>query len=154
MAQEIERKFLITSDQFKELGDRTYFHQGFLNTHKERVVRIRIIAGKAYLTVKGITKGATRREYEYQIPLSDAVELLDNLCEKPTIKKYRYNVKHVGFIWEVDEFLEENQGLVVAEIELESEEQEFEKPDWIGKEVTGDPKYYNSNLVKNPFNNW
>jgi len=154
MNKEIERKFLVKSNLFKSFGKRDYLHQGFLSTEKERVVRIRIKGEKAWITIKGISSGATRAEFEYEIPKEDAQYMLEILCIRPTIEKYRYKINIEGFTWEVDEFLRENEGLVIAEIELEEEDQEFPKPEWIGEEVTGDPRYYNANLVSNPFKNW
>ena len=154
MAQEIERKFLVTATTYRELTEGTHYRQGYLNSQKERVVRVRTIDEAGFMTVKGITKGATRLEYEYEIPAKDATELLDLLCEQPIIDKQRYKVKMGDFVWEIDEFHGENEGLTVAEVELESEDQEYPKPDWIGEEVTGDPRYYNSNLIANPFKNW
>ena len=154
MAKEIERKFLVKSMVFKSLGIKHYIHQGFLNTDKERVVRIRIIDEESFLTIKGISEGAARMEFEYGIPVQDARFMLEKLCLKPTIEKYRYKVSMEGFTWEVDEFLGDNDGLVIAEIELTSEDQRFPRPDWIGEEVTGDKKYYNANLVKHPYNTW
>ena len=154
MGKEIERKFLVKDDTFKTLTQGTSYRQGYLNSQKERVVRVRTIAEKGFLTVKGITTGATRVEYEYEIPLKDAEAMLDELCEKPLIEKNRYKIKQGNFIWEVDEFFGENQGLICAEVELESEAQSYDKPEWIGAEVTGDPKYFNSNLIQNPYKNW
>jgi len=154
MLQEIERKFLVKNTSYRQLGPYLHIHQGFLSTEKERVVRVRIHGKKAFLTIKGISKGITRAEYDYKIPVTDAKYMLANLCLNPTIEKYRYNVNIEGFIWEIDEFLGENEGLIIAEIELKSDDQQFPKPEWIGKEVTGDTRYYNANLVKNPFKNW
>jgi adenylate cyclase len=154
MPKEIERKFLVKSDAFKSPGNAEYIHQGFLSTTKERVVRIRIKGEKAFLTIKGLSSGATRAEFEYRIPIEDAEYMLAGMCEKPTIEKHRYIVHYKGFTWEVDEFHGENEGLIIAEIELPSEDTSFERPDWIGAEVTSDPKYYNSNLVKHPFKSW
>jgi CYTH domain-containing protein len=154
MGKEIERKFLIQSDSWRALAKGTKYRQGYLNSAKERVVRVRTIDDKGFLTIKGITTGASRVEYEYEIPESEAKAMLDELCEKPLIEKNRYKIEYRGFIWEVDEFFGENQGLVVAEVELESEDQSYEKPDWIGEEVTGDPKYFNSNLIQNPYLKW
>jgi len=154
MGTEIERKFLLIGDSWRSLATGTKYRQGYLNSTKERVVRVRTIDDDGFLTIKGITTGATRVEYEYKIPKKDATEMLDELCEKPIIEKNRYKIDFAGFIWEVDEFFGENQGLIVAEIELESEEQPFEKPEWIGDEVTGDPKYFNSNLIVNPYTKW
>lgn len=154
MPQEIERKFLVRSGEFKSLGKGEYIHQGFLSTVKERVVRVRIKEDRAWITVKGISKGASRAEFEYEIPLADAHFLLDNICEQPTISKHRYAIPYGGFTWEVDEFHGENEGLVVAEIELPAEDTVFQKPSWVGEEVTSDPRYYNANLIRNPFKNW
>lgn len=154
MAKEIERKFLVSSQVFKTQGEKHYIHQGFLNTDKERVVRIRIMDDKAFITVKGISEGDSRAEFEYEIPQEDARFMLDSLCLKPTIEKYRYKIQFEGFTWEVDEFMGENEGLIVAEIELKYSGQDFSLPDWIGEEVTDDPRYYNANLVKHPFKRW
>ena len=154
MGVEIEKKFLLTGADWKKLASGTTYRQGYLSTVKERTVRVRTIAGKGFLTIKGISVGATRLEYEYEIPLEDANGLLDELCEKPLIEKNRYKIEFSGFTWEVDEFFGENDGLVVAEIELESEDQSFDKPDWVGEEVTGDARYFNSNLIKVPYSKW
>ncbi len=154
MAQEIERKFLVSSDAWRELASGTNYRQGYLSTVKERTVRVRTIDDKGYLTIKGITVGATRAEYEYEIPADEANELLDNLCERPLIEKTRYKISHGGLTWEVDEFAGDNQGLIVAEVELTAEDQEVALPDWAGEEVTGDPRYFNSNLIANPYSTW
>jgi len=154
MGIEIERKFLLTGDDWRKLAKGTAYRQGYLNSQKERTVRVRTIDETGFLTIKGISVGATRMEYEYEIPMEDANVLLDELCEKPLIKKNRYKIEFAGFFWEVDEFFGENEGLIVAEIELESEDQKFEKPLWVGDEVSGDPRYFNSNLIKNPFTSW
>ncbi|MCP4409408.1 MAG: CYTH domain-containing protein [Gammaproteobacteria bacterium] len=154
MGTEIERKFLLKGGSWRSMAQGTKYRQGYLNSHKNRVVRVRTIADKGYLTIKGITSGATRVEFEYEIPEDDAGAMLDDLCEKPLIEKNRYKIDFAGFVWEVDEFFGENMGLIVAEIELEAEDQPFEKPEWVGDEVTGDPKYFNSNLVINPYLKW
>jgi len=154
MGIEIERKFLLKNDTWRSLAKGTKYRQGYLNSTKERTVRVRTIDDRGYLTIKGPNKGATRVEYEYDIPEQDAMAMLDDLCERPIIEKNRYKINFSGLIWEVDEFFGENKGLVVAELELENEGQRFEKPDWIGDEVTGDPKYFNSNLVINPYIKW
>ena len=154
MGTEIERKFLLIGDSWRSLATGTKYRQGYLNSTKERVVRVRTVDDDGFLTIKGITTGATRVEHEYKIPKKDATEMINELCEKPIIEKNRYKIDFAGFIWEVDEFFGENQGLIVAEIELENEEQSFEKPEWIGDEVTGDPKYFNSNLIVNPYTKW
>lgn len=154
MGKEIERKFLIAGDEWRKLAKGTSYRQGYLSTVKERTVRVRTIDDKGYLTIKGITIGASRAEYEYEIPAGEANEMLTNLCEKPLVEKNRYKIKQGGLTWEIDEFLGDNLGLIVAEIELEDEAQEFDKPSWIGQEVTGDPKYFNSNLTKTPYTKW
>jgi CYTH domain-containing protein len=154
MGTEIERKFLVRDDSFRSLAQGTRYRQGYLNSVKERVVRVRTIDDKGFLTIKGITTGATRAEYEYEIPVKEAEAMLDELCEQPLIEKNRYKIAHKGFTWEVDEFFGENQGLILAEVELESEDQSYDKPEWITDEVTGDPKYFNSNLIQNPYKNW
>ncbi len=153
MGKEIERKFLVRGEAWKELGEGTLYRQGYLNSAKERVVRARTMGDRAALTVKGITVGATRLEFEYDIPFDDATQLLE-LCEQPIIEKTRYKIPIGDLVWEVDEFHGVNEGLIVAECELESEDQEIAKPDWIGDEVTGDPRYFNSNLIANPFSTW
>jgi len=153
MGKEIERKYLVKGETFKEMGEGVLYRQGYLNSQKERVVRARTMGSKAALTIKGITVGATRLEFEYDIPMDDCNQLLD-LCEQPIIEKTRYKVPFGGLIWEVDEFHGVNDGLVVAECELESEDQSIDKPEWIGDEVTGDPRYFNSNLIANPFTTW
>ena len=122
MGKEIERKFLVKSEEWRSLAEGTSYRQGYLNSVKERVVRVRTINDKGYLTIKGITTGATRAEYEYEIPQADADFMLDELCEKFLIEKNRYKIEYAGFIWEVDEFFGPNEGLIVAEIELESED--------------------------------
>ena len=153
MALEIERKFLVKEGAWRNEKGTTY-RQGYLNSAKERTVRVRIIDDKGYLTVKGISRGAVRVEYEYEIPRAEAKAMLDDLCEKPLIEKMRCKIEFKGFVWEVDEFFGENQGLLVAEVELESEEQIFVKPEWVGEDVTGDPKYFNANLIHHPYSKW
>ncbi|MBW2407606.1 MAG: CYTH domain-containing protein [Deltaproteobacteria bacterium] len=152
MAKEIERKFLVREGSWRSQKG-TRYRQGYLNSVKERVVRVRTIGDKGYLTIKGLTVGASRLEFEYEIPRQDADQLL-NICEKPLIEKTRFKVVEAGFVWEIDEFFGENQGLIVAEVELESEDQEFPRPPWVGEEVTGDPRYFNSNLIKKPYKVW
>lgn len=154
MSVEIERKFLVRDVRWKSLGQGVLLRQGYLSSHPERIVRVRIEGASAMLTIKGRTTGASRGEWEYPIPLDDARIFLDTLCEKPVIEKYRYRIPHAGMLWEVDEFLGENQGLVVAEIELTAEDQPFSKPDWIGDEVTNDARYANANLLRHPFSRW
>lgn len=154
MGVEIERKFLVTNDSWMQQGRPALLRQGYLSSHPQRVVRVRIEDDRAMMTIKGKGVGATRGEWEYPIPLADAEEFLDKLCEQPIIEKYRRRIPHAGFVWEVDEFLGVNAGLVVAEIELPSEDQAFDKPDWAGEEVTDDVRYLNSNLIKHPYSNW
>ncbi len=154
MAKEIERKFLVTGEDWRAMAQGTRYRQGYLSTVKERTVRVRTIDDKGFLTVKGVSLGATRSEYEYEIPAADADEMLDDLCEKPIIEKNRYKIPIGDVTWEVDEFLGVNDGLIVAEVELRSEDQSFPKPDWIGDEVTGDPRYFNANLIARPFSTW
>ncbi len=154
MGVEIERKFLLDGDAWRALGEPVLLRQGYLSSHPDRVVRVRTEGGKGSMTIKGRSHGATRGEWEYEIPLADANELLDRLCEQPLIEKYRRRIDFAGHTWEVDEFLGENQGLMFAEIELASEDQPFDKPAWIGAEVTHDRRYYNSSLVRLPFSAW
>ncbi len=155
MGIEIERKFLLKNDRWRdESMPEILLRQGYLSTEKERTVRIRIANEKAFLTIKGIAKGSQRPEFEYGIPANEAQEMLTHLCVKPIIEKYRFKVTYSGLIWEIDEFIGDNAGLILAEVELVSPEQKISLPDWIGTEVTGDPKYYNSNLIKNPYKNW
>ncbi len=154
MAKEIERKFLVEGDAWRALAKGTNNRQGYLNTAKERTVRVRTAEDNAFLTIKGLTVGATRAEYEYEIPFDEGKAMLDALAEKPLIEKKRYKIPAGGLTWEIDEFLGDNAGLIVAEVELKSEDQAFERPLWLGDEVTGDPRYYNANLIKKPFTRW
>ena len=155
MGIEIERKFLVASGDWHEgTASSSEIRQGFLNTEPERTVRIRLADGDAQLTIKGITVGAQRAEYEYPIPPGDAAEMLDGLCQRALIEKTRYRVPHAGHTWEIDVFYGANAGLVVAEIELASAEEAFELPGWIGAEVTSDPRYYNASLVHHPYSDW
>ena len=154
MAKEIERKFLVKGEDWRAMARGTRYRQGYLSTVKERTVRVRTIDDKGFLTIKGVSVGATRSEYEYEIPAADADEMLDDLCEKPIIEKDRYKIPVGDVTWEVDEFFGVNDGLIVAEVELLSEDQSFPKPDWIGDEVTGDPRYFNANLIARPFSTW
>ena len=153
MGKEIERKFLAKNANWKTVPG-TLFRQGYLSTEPSRTVRVRIEGNRAVITIKGLTEGVTRLEFEYEIPTADAEELLNSLCEHPLIEKHRYKLKHDGLTWEVDEFHGSNEGLVIVEVELESEDQSFDRPEWLGKEVSDDPRYYNASLVKNPFSNW
>lgn len=152
MAIEIERKFLVEGTAWRG-GSGVPFTQGYLNRDKERTVRVRIAADRAFLTIKGLTQGATRAEFEYEIPVSDAEQLM-TLSDGPIIRKSRHVIVHDGSKWEVDEFFDDNAGLVLAEIELSSEDQPFSRPPWLGAEVTHDRRYYNSSLASYPYAMW
>lgn len=154
MPVEIERKFLVVGDGWRGQATGQRYRQGYLSVDPERSVRIRLADEQAWLTIKGRTTGATRAEYEYAIPVLDAGEMLDSLCVRPLIEKVRYRVDYRGLCWEIDEFSGINAGLLIAEVELESEGQAVELPDWAGKEVTGDARYYNASLVKHPYSQW
>lgn len=154
MAKEIERKFLINRNQLGFLENGTSIKQGYISTQDKTSVRVRISGEKAYLTLKGETMGVTRSEFEYEIPVIDAEQIITELCGGRVVQKTRYLVTHCNHTWEVDIFHGDNDGLVIAEIELESEEERFEIPDWVTSEVSGEPKYYNSSLLDNPFKNW
>ncbi len=154
MAREIERKFLVAGDAWRALAEGVVYRQGYLSTDADRTLRIRTVGDKGTLTVKGITVGATRTEFEYEIPLSDAEAMLDALCIRPLIEKTRHRIEFDGLVWEVDVFAGDNHGLVVAEVELAREDQAFRLPDWIGEEVTDDPRYFNTNLVAHPYKSW
>jgi len=154
MPREIERKYRVKGNGWRDHGAGVPYRQGYLSTVAERTVRVRLIRDKGWLTIKGITVGATRAEYEYEIPSDEASEMLDNLCERPLIEKTRYRVEHQGLIWEVDEFDGDNAGLIIAEVELEEEDQAIVLPDWVGEEVTGDARFFNANLIANPFTRW
>jgi adenylate cyclase len=153
MAREIEKKFLLKNDTWRKYAKGTFYRQGYLSTKKERTVRVRISGNSAFLTIKGPSKGASRLEFEYPIPVEEAGEILA-LCKQPIIEKIRYEVMHNGLKWEIDEFDGVNKGLILAEIELTDENQKFDIPDWIGEEVTGNPDYYNASLIHKPFSSW
>jgi adenylate cyclase len=152
VAVEIERKFLVKGDAWRN-GSGVCYRQGYLNRDKARTVRVRIAGQAGFLTIKGKSTGATRAEFEYPVPLEDAQALLA-LCDGPLIEKTRFIVMHEGNRWEVDEFAGDNAGLVVAELELASEDETFALPDWLGDEVTSDARYFNSNLAAHPFCAW
>ncbi|MBQ6032850.1 MAG: CYTH domain-containing protein [Prevotella sp.] len=155
MAQEIERKFLVKGDFKSEVFKSTRITQGYLSSVPERTVRVRVKGDKGFITIKGIGNetGASRYEWEKEIPVEDVQELL-KICEPGVIDKTRYLVKNGEYTFEVDEFYGDNDGLTVAEIELPSEDAAFNKPAWLGEEVTGDVRFYNSMLMKNPYKNW
>lgn len=155
MSQEIERKFLVTGE-FKSLATKSYrIAQGYLSSVPERTVRVRIKGEKGFITIKGKSNksGLSRYEWEKEIPHNEALELLQ-LCEPGIIDKTRYEVKFENQTYEVDEFYGENEGLTIAELELDSETSKYSKPDWLGAEVSGDLRYYNAQLSKKPFKNW
>ena len=154
MPKEIERKFLVPDRFFLTQLEGVAFKQGYVPTQGQTVVRVRIEGQRAVITLKGSNEGLSRSEYEYEIPLADAEEMLAELCERPLIEKTRYAVDWAGKVWEVDVFAGENEGLVVAEIELDREDEVVEKPPWVGEEVSGDPRYYNASLVHNPYCKW
>ena len=153
MGLEIERKFLVVGEPWKSLPQGALMRQGYLLASPDKVVRVRIEGESAMLTIKGEAVGLVRGEWEYPIPVADAAELL-TLCEQPLIEKYRYRIEFDQMLWEVDVFIGDNAGLVVAEIELESEHQQFTRPEWIGEEVTHDTRYLNSNLMRHPYPQW
>ena len=156
MPKEIERKFLVNLNEVALPDNGENIKQGYFPVadNVKTVVRIRVKASNAYLTIKGENKGAVRAEYEYAIPVNEAVEMLENMCHKPFIDKTRYEITVDNHIWEIDIFHGENKGLVIAEIELSEESDKFDLPGWVGKEVTNDPRYYNSNLLLNPYRKW
>ncbi len=155
MATEVEHKFLLANDHWRKLTSRSVsYRQGYLSSDRSCSIRVRTSGEHAWLNIKSATIGTQRSEYEYPIPLRDANELLDNLCRKPLIEKIRHFVEFAGHVWEIDEFLGDNAGLIVAEIELSEVGEEFQKPDWIGAEVTDDIRYYNHTLSLHPYNTW
>lgn len=159
MGKEIERKFLVKQEGWRTTTG-AHYRQGYLSIDKVRTVRVRTVHYLAtgeqhgYLTIKGKSVGGSRPEYEYEIPIADAQEMLNQLCHHPLIEKIRHRIPQDAIIWEIDEFLGENAGLVVAEVELQNIEQPFEKPAWLGEEVTTDLRYFNSSLVTHPFSRW
>lgn len=155
MALEIERKYLVHQEQWDNFDKPTgqLYRQGYILKDPNKTIRVRVTDTNAYLTIKGASVGATRTEFEYEIPKEEALELLDNFAVSE-LSKIRYKILHTEKLWEVDVFLGSNEGLIVAEIELLSEDEAFDIPEWISVEVTGDNKYYNSNLSVNPFKNW
>jgi len=154
MGQEIERKFLVKGTAWKAQAAGMLYRQGYLSSVKERTVRVRIGGEKAFLTIKGLNKGVTRMEFEYPVPVDDAAAMLDGLCERPLIEKTRYVLPSGGYTWEIDEFHGDNDGLVVAEVELQRADDKPPLPEWVGEEVSSDARYFNSNLVKKPFKTW
>ncbi len=156
MKTEIERKFLVVGDSWRDAADAGQLcEQGYISSDSENItVRVRVLGSKGFLTLKGPTKGISRSEMEVEIPVEEATHMLRNFCGDRVVSKTRYLLGINGLQWEIDEFSGENQGLIVAEIELESEDQAFEKPDWLGEEVSFDPRYFNAALSLNPFTVW
>lgn len=154
MALEIEHKFLVKGKDYQTLAEPILYRQGYLSIDASKEIRVRIAGEKAFVTIKSKISDTVRQEFEYKIPIEDARLMLEQLCNGLIVEKYRYRIPFKGKIWEVDEFLENNAGLVVAEIELKYGGEDFEKPDWIGKEVSGDYRYLNAALALNPYKNW
>jgi adenylate cyclase len=155
MPVEIERKFLVKDDSWRaQVESESHIMQGYIAETPAVTVRVRVKGDRAFLTIKGATKGLSRSEFEYPIPVEDAVQILDELAVSPAIDKVRYGVRAGNHVWDLDVFAGENAGLVLAEVELSTEDDTFEMPDWAGKEVSGDPRYYNVNLARAPFQSW
>lgn len=155
MPIEIERKFLLRNNDWRnEVVRSSRIRQGYLGQIDKASVRIRVEGESANINVKSATLGMRRMEYEYAIPLDEAEEMLEQLCNTPQVDKTRFIVEHEKHLWEIDEFYGDNEGLLVAEVELDSEDEAFDKPQWLGEEVTADPRYYNVNLIKHPFKAW
>ena len=154
MSVEIERKFLVADTGFLAGLEGERLTQGYIASTERATVRVRIGGSRAWLTLKGRSEGISRREFEYQVPLAHAQICIAELCTGPVIDKTRYRVAHNSHVWEVDVFHGDNAGLVLAEIELAREDECFECPPWLGREVSGDPRYYNANLASRPFRNW
>lgn len=154
MADEIERKFLVRSDAWRGTGEGTLYRQGYLVNSESQTVRVRIADRDAWLTIKGTRVGLTRPEFEYPIPAGDAEQMLATLCDGSLVEKTRYKVPVGRHVWEIDEFHGDNAGLVLAELELEHEAESFERPEWLGEEVSDDPRYYSGSLAKEPFSSW
>lgn len=154
MAVEIERKFLVKGQEWREETTGLIYRQGYIYTQNSITVRVRLAGEQGYLTIKGKSIGSSRSEYEYPIPATDAQEMLNTLCDRPLIEKKRYKLKQGDLTWEIDEFFGENEGLIIAEVELITEDQTVNLPPWIGDEVTHDSRYFNINLAKHPYRNW
>ncbi|KMN36387.1 MULTISPECIES: CYTH domain-containing protein [Chromobacterium] len=153
MAVEIERRFVVIGDAWRGLAPGVQYRQGYLSVEKERTVRVRVVGDQAWLTLKSNISNVSRHEFEYPVPLADAQTIMGAMCPM-VVDKLRHRIEHGGFIWEVDEFFGENAGLVLAEIELPDESTPFDKPEWIGAEVTEDGRYTNAYLSKNPYSRW
>ncbi len=154
MPHEIERKFRVVSDAWREGTRPVLYRQGYLHNEPGHIVRVRVVEQSAYLTVKGRNDGITRLEFDYPVPLADANQMLDAFCGGEILEKYRHHVVYGDRVWEIDEFLGRNRGLIVAELELPDEDAPFVRPAWLGEEVSHDPRYYNNNLLTHPFCQW
>jgi len=155
MGVEIERKFLLANDNWRQyIGESQLMRQGYIVGSEKASVRVRVSGKKANLNIKSAELGISRKEYEFPIELKDANEILDSLCQGPLIEKTRHWIRVAAHVWEVDEFHGDNAGLIVAEIELSDVDESFEKPDWVGDEVSNDVRYYNVSLVKHPYKDW
>lgn len=154
MATEIERKYLVKRELWHPADAGILYRQGYLSSVKERIVRVRIAGQQGFLTIKGLTTGVRRLEFEYPIPIPDAAIMLDELCERPLIEKTRHRESFGGHVWEIDVFHGDNDGLVVAEVEIPSPDERITLPPWAGDEVSADPRYFNNNLIANPYKNW
>ena len=155
MGTEIEKKYLIVNDDWcKNADDGIYMVQGYMGTNEKSSIRIRIHGDTANLNIKSSTIGITRSEYDYPVPVDEAKEILETLCDRPYIEKTRFHVMHEGHEWEIDVFAGDNDGLIVAEVELDSLDEEFALPDWAGDDVSDDPRYYNVCLVTHPYKDW
>lgn len=154
MAVEIERKFLVTGNGWRGLAPGVVYRQGYVASVQGRTVRVRVVEDTGYLTLKGPSHGISRSEFEYAIPVAEAEQMLAELCDRPLIEKRRHKIPHADLVWEIDEFAGANQGLILAEVELPDENHPLTLPDWIGIEVSGDPRYYNVNLMQQPFSQW
>lgn len=155
MATEIERKFLVSDDSWRnDADDGTLYRQGYLSTGGSCAIRVRVAGTRAYLSIKSASSGISRAEFDYTIPLADAESILNDLCIRPPIEKTRYLVRYGEHVWEIDVFAGENAGLVLAEVELKHEDERFEHPVWVGKEVSEDERYYNAYLAEHPYRHW
>lgn len=155
MATEIERKFLVKNETWRSsIVSEARIKQGYLATQPNATIRIRVAKGSAFLTIKGTTKGISRAEFEYEIPVSDAEEMLQLIADQSFIDKTRYKVQCGEHTWDLDVFEGDNSGLIMAEVELDNESEQFDMPAWAGQEVSGDARYYNANLISSPFSNW
>lgn len=155
MPKEIERKFLVEGDGWRDaVESETHIMQGYLANNQNATVRVRVAGEQAWLTIKGMMQGPSRSEYEYSIPTEDAVAMLEELAVSAPIDKVRYRVRHGGHVWDLDVFAGDNTGLVMAEVELSHEDEAFDMPDWAGREVTGDGRFYNVNLARHPYRHW